>query len=535
MEQRLGEEARRGNVVSLHEIIGDGKILDKIVEGSFNWSPLHVAASRGHTQFVQQLLNSNSELAGVFDSEHRSALHLASAKGYVEIVKALIQAKPEMCLSRDRDGRNPLHIAVKYNQEETLILLVENVECYDLINATDSNGNTLLHVAVFNNKFTLAKLLLDRNVELAEALNSQHQSALHLASAKGYIEIVEALININPNLCLVCDRDGRNPLHIAAIKGQVNVLQVLVRVCPQAVRVTLDRDETILHLCVNHNQQQALEVLLKVITSRDFVNAKDRCGNNILHLATLNKQLQMARCVLDNCIIDENARNANNHTAMDVVLLAKKNGDLDHNCNTEDLLQQAHAKRAPDFQIGEWTTKGRDLLMAVATFVATLGIQSGVNPPGGVWQDNSSEHRAGQSILAYNHPSSYKYFLRANTMGFVASLSIFLLLVSRFAAKRRIFIWLLVILMWISITSTVFIIAVTPEMQRKSLSQTIVVATIVWCIVMALLLVHTYRLIVNAFQEKRKKDEAVRVVSRIRGEELPGTSTISDHENQSNV
>ncbi|THG15842.1 hypothetical protein TEA_023865 [Camellia sinensis var. sinensis] len=177
MEQRLGEEASRGNVESLHEIIGDGKILDKIVEGSFNWSPLHVAASRGHTQFVQQLLNSNSELAGVFDSEHRSALHLASAK-------------------------------VKYNQEETLILLVENVECYDLINATDSNGNTLLHVAVFNNKFTLAKLLLDRNVELAEALNSQHQSALHLASAKGYIEIVEALININPNLCLVCDRDG---------------------------------------------------------------------------------------------------------------------------------------------------------------------------------------------------------------------------------------------------------------------------------------------------------------------------------------
>ncbi|GMP50354.1 hypothetical protein CsSME_00017005 [Camellia sinensis var. sinensis] len=417
MEQRLGEEASRGNVESLHEIIGDGKILDKIVEGSFNWSPLHVAASRGHTQFVQQLLNSNSELAGVFDSEHRSALHLASAKGYVEIVKALIQAKPEMCLSRDQDGRNPLHIAVKYNQEETLILLVENVECYDLINATDSNGNTLLHVAVFNNKFTLAKLLLDRNVELAEALNSQHQSALHLASAKGYIEIVEALININPNLCLVCDRDGRNPLHIAAIKGHVNVLQVLVRVCPQAVQVTLDRDETILHLCVNHNQQQALEVLLKVITSRDFVNAKDRCdfvnakdrcGHNILHLATLNKQLQMARCVLDNCIIDENARNANNHTAMDVVLLAKKNGDLDHNCNTEDLLQQAHAKRAPDFQIGEWTTKGRDLLMAVATFVATLGIQSGVNPPGGVWQDNSSEHRAGQSILAYNHPSSYK-------------------------------------------------------------------------------------------------------------------------------
>lgn len=36
-----------------------------------------------------------------------------------------------------------------------------------------------------------------------------------------------------------------------------------------------------------------------------------------------------------------------------------------------------------------WQKNDRELLMVTATFVAAVAFQAGVNPPGGVWQDDN--------------------------------------------------------------------------------------------------------------------------------------------------
>ncbi|GFZ15564.1 hypothetical protein Acr_24g0017540 [Actinidia rufa] len=153
---------------------------------------------------------------------------------------------------------------------------------------------------------------------------------------------------------------------------------------------------------------------------------------------------------------------------------------------------------------GEWLAKKRDALMVVASLLASMAFQAGVNPPGGVWQDNltdgSAPHRAGEAVVAYNYPQTYKYYLRANTISFVASLSTLLLLISGLPFKRKTFMWILMAIMWLSITSMAFtysysIVAVTPKRDRESLRHTMFVAVPVWCGVMGLLLLgHTMRL-----------------------------------------
>ncbi|GFY95166.1 hypothetical protein Acr_10g0005510 [Actinidia rufa] len=352
----------------------------------------------------------------------------------------------------------------------------------------------LLHVAVSRGHTHFVKELLLSNSELAEVFGFATTVALHLAAAKGYLEIARELTQVSPDLCLARDRDGLTPVHVAAIKGQ-------------------------------HNQLKTLEKLLDMIGALELVNAKDDGGNTLLHLAVADKKFEIIKHVLMNSEVEVNATNANGHTAMDLLLRAQSTErepqevdrqikEEDLNRQIEDFLREVKAKRANDLVHGDWLTEKRAALMVVASLIATMAFQAGVNPPGGVWQDNSNGHRAGEAVMAYNYPDSYPYFLRSNTIGFVASLSTILLLISDLPFKKRAFMWILVVIMWLTITSMAFtyafsIVVVTPKKDREALSRTIVVAVIVWCSVMAvLLLVHTGRLLANVLEEQQSRNEA---------------------------
>lgn len=108
----------------------------------------------------------------------------------------------------------------------------------------------------------------------------------------------------------------------------------------------------------------------------------------------------------------------------------------------------------------DWLAKKREALMVVASLIATMAFQAGTNPPGGLWQDDSSAgsapaslHNAGESIMAYKHGNDYALYLYYNTVGFLASLSIVLLLVTGLPFTRRLFMWVLTVIMWVAITA----------------------------------------------------------------------------------
>ncbi|CAL5438467.1 unnamed protein product [Camellia sinensis] len=243
-------------------------------------------------------------------------------------------------------------------------------------------------------------------------------------------------------MCLARDRDGKNPLHIAAMEGHGGILEVLVGTIPHAARVRLDSGETILHLCVKHQQLNTLSLLLHRIPDPEFVNAKDNDGNTILHVAVSGQQFEIVKHVLQNTKIDVNATNAYGHTAMDILFLAQNGADSEGlHVNIEDFLRNSKAKRAKDLVQGEWISKKREALMIVASLIATMAFQAGVSPPGGVRQDDSDGHIAGKAVMT---PVLYPYFLRANTIGLVSSLSIILLLISGLPFRKRLFMLALV-------------------------------------------------------------------------------------------
>jgi hypothetical protein len=118
---------------------------------------------------------------------------------------------------------------------------------------------------------------------------------------------------------------------------------------------------------------------------------------------------------------------------------------------------------------GNYLEQIRGSLMVVATVIVSLTFQIAINPPGGVWQSNTTPPdgcapnkicKAGTSVLAFgdndsNHKLKYELFLLLCTISFSASQTIIVLLICGFPLRNKLFMWLLIIVTCVSVFCTV--------------------------------------------------------------------------------
>ncbi|GMN36061.1 hypothetical protein TIFTF001_005724 [Ficus carica] len=415
-----------------------------------------------------------------------------------------------------------------------------------------SSSETPLHVATLLGHSAFARELLSRKPELASELNSRGQTSLHLAAAKGSAEMVKDLVAVNPDACLVRDRDGMIPLHLGAIKGRVGALTELIRVTPETNRVFTRGGDSAMHLCVKHMRLESLKILVESVGGdEEWVNLRDSQGNTVLHLAVSRKQLEMINYLLANTKVEVNAQNANGFTALDVLFLghrdtrdmaikeslqkagALRNTEASFLTHTDQdtgqltssserpLTLQKTSSKLPVMKKQkqmDWLGRKRSSLMVVASLIATIAFQAVISPPGGVWQDDllvdsegnpvEDPHKAGKSIMADTYPDQYGQFMIMNTIAFLSSLSIILLLVSGLPLKKRRWMWVQMVTMWIAITSLsgtgfVGLIYITPDEDRGTLYNVTRVSVLIWLPLMGLIFVGNVVRMIRWFLRKR--------------------------------
>lgn len=375
--------------------------------------------------------------------------------------------------------------AVQGNVIELQRIVEQDPLILDKITASCTD-ETPLHTAAVLGHLSFVNELLNRKQELAAEFDSRGCSPLHLAAAKGHADIVKALLLVNTEVGSVRNLDGRTALHVAAIKGREAVLAELVRVSPSLTRLLTDRGETGLHLCVKWNRLESVRFLGEEMRKDGdgSLNWKDCEGNSALHIAVAKKHIEMVRYLVKLKEVEVNALNKNRLTALE--LLRQSPRDM-RDMEIEHLLLNASASTAKDLQLineeratttrqqslpnkavvkpTDWLGRKRSTLMVVASLIATVAFQAGLTPPGGVWQEdytvdeNGEEvrdpHSAGHSVMAYQEPTVYGLFMIFNTIAFLASLSIILLIVSGLPLKQRRWMWVQMVIMWVAITAQV--------------------------------------------------------------------------------
>ncbi|XP_065638689.1 ankyrin repeat-containing protein BDA1 [Quercus suber] len=165
-------------------ILKDPHLLNKISLTSLSETPLHISALIGHLEFSKALLLLKPQLSRELDSHRRCPLHLASAEGHTEIVQVLLDENSDVCLVSDQDGRIPLHYAAMRGRVEVVRKLII-AQPNSITQVVLDGGETVLHLCVKYNQLDSLKLLVEFVSNEAGFLNSKdHEggnTVLHLA------------------------------------------------------------------------------------------------------------------------------------------------------------------------------------------------------------------------------------------------------------------------------------------------------------------------------------------------------------------
>lgn len=261
-------------------------------------TPLHVAASQGHTKIVRLLLEYNVPLEAeaednaLEDYENCTALHLAVAGGHIGLAQLLIRRGANKEAAEILSNQRPLHIAVdKNNFKMTKMLLALGCD----LEAEAWNGNRPLHIAAQWASKKIIRLLLRHGAEM-EATNGQGHTPLHEASgaADSYsCKNVQLLLENGANI--EAASNGWRALHYAvAFPENEDLVELLLRYGAQ--RDARKNDGRIpLHIAAARKNAKKL---ISLLLSKDTIETEDNDGYTPLHCATQDGNIEAVKILL---------------------------------------------------------------------------------------------------------------------------------------------------------------------------------------------------------------------------------------------
>ncbi|KAI6178368.1 CAMK/DAPK/DAPK protein kinase, variant [Aphelenchoides besseyi] len=163
-------------------------------------------------------------------TDDETALHCAASRGHLECVQSLLESGAPMD-ARDLTGRTALHHTLSRSHTDIALLLITkgcNVEI------ADKNGDTALHVAARQGLVTSVQTLCHVGATV-DPLNSQSLSPLHVAAREGHVEVVRCLCLSGADVNLQSG-NGQTAEMIAIQNDQQTVADLLSKLKTDHVR-----------------------------------------------------------------------------------------------------------------------------------------------------------------------------------------------------------------------------------------------------------------------------------------------------------
>lgn len=214
-----------------------------------SYSPLHIAAMRGHVDVLDRLVSISQTCLNLPGPKSRTALHLAAKNGFSHIVEILMPKDfsdhPQSANARDDDGSTPLHLACRNGFLESSLKLIRERGA----DVMDNEQNTILHAAAQGGNVTIILKLLENYRHLVDKRNKSGDTPLQVALRHKH-EAVARIIMGDPDDkrrqdkglelkrsesrlagSLITDRnmDGKSALSIAMENGLERAIAIILR------------------------------------------------------------------------------------------------------------------------------------------------------------------------------------------------------------------------------------------------------------------------------------------------------------------
>jgi ankyrin repeat protein len=199
LDGSLRDAAQKGSIDALYALIqSDARVLDRIDEIPFVVTPLHTAASAGHTLFALEIMRLKPSFARKLNQNGFTPMHLALQNNHTQLMLQLLDVDDDLVRVQGREGVTPLHYVAQIGNLEVLVKFLK--ACPKSIEDITIRRETVLHIALKYNMFDAFRLLLGwlrrawfRDVSQWEKklLNWQDEkgnTVLHIAASKNQTE-----------------------------------------------------------------------------------------------------------------------------------------------------------------------------------------------------------------------------------------------------------------------------------------------------------------------------------------------------------
>ncbi|WAR20881.1 ANK1-like protein [Mya arenaria] len=349
--------ARKGFTYEVKCLLQHGA--DPSVKNDKNLTALHKAVMYKHSHIIQLLIDHDSPLDEKGGTFQRTPLHIAADLGMSKIVKQLLKKGANVKI-KDNCGHYPIFLAAIGGHFDTVRILLKHDKSQDSLRIAHSNktcsikGMSLMHVAVWRNDRNLIQLLIDGKanpnlkdffgqtpllyaimtgkktatrllLKYADKTVPQKQgfTPLHAAIIKENFKLVAKLaaeVNVNE-----VDKYGRTPLHVACEKGDIDVVNLLLKKHNADPLIITNQGDTVFHILrqternkshEEHCKRRLIEELIIEAHPAIFDRVKGMPNNNGVYitdgpklaskdLKTIKDLKQAINCDFDDILDDD--------------------------------------------------------------------------------------------------------------------------------------------------------------------------------------------------------------------------------------
>lgn len=242
---------------------------------------VHYAVCGGQVECVEWLLKSYPDLKDVADESGHTLLH-SLVLSHLPLPQSTKMMKSLLSLNvnrraKDKQGLTPIFLAIVKGTKESLQAFID---CSDASELKDEKENNLLHIAVQYNRHDLIPLL--KNYFNINASNTDGESPLYIAIRLNSKECMKALISNGATIRHVWNKYGHTPVHFAA---QMKCLEFfkLLNYDAELFDMRDHKGNTPLHIAASVSA--STELVDRLIALGSHIEAKNNDANTPLHLA----------------------------------------------------------------------------------------------------------------------------------------------------------------------------------------------------------------------------------------------------------